>query len=40
MPRMPQRYATVSLFAGCGGMDFGAEQSGRAKVVWAIDNEH
>jgi DNA (cytosine-5)-methyltransferase 1 len=34
------RYATVSLFAGCGGMDLGAEQSGRAGIVWAIDNEH
>lgn len=40
MPRLPQRYAAVSLFAGCGGMDLGAEQSGRAKVIWAIDNEH
>ncbi|MFC6714717.1 DNA cytosine methyltransferase [Branchiibius cervicis] len=35
-----QRYAAVSLFSGCGGMDLGAEQSGRARVVWAIDNEH
>ncbi len=34
------RYAAVSLFSGCGGMDLGAEQSGRARVVWAIDNEH
>jgi DNA (cytosine-5)-methyltransferase 1 len=34
------RYAAVSLFAGCGGMDLGAEMSKRAKVVWAIDNEH
>jgi DNA (cytosine-5)-methyltransferase 1 len=40
MVRQPQRYAAVSLFSGCGGMDFGAEQSGRARVVWAIDNEH
>ena len=40
MPRPAQRYAAVSLFAGCGGMDLGAEQSGRAKVVWAIDNDH
>jgi DNA (cytosine-5)-methyltransferase 1 len=40
MPPVPRRYAAVSLFAGCGGMDLGAEQSGRAKVVWAIDNEH
>lgn len=40
MPRSPQRYATVSLFSGCGGMDLGAEQSGRARVVWAADNDH
>jgi DNA (cytosine-5)-methyltransferase 1 len=40
MGRFPQRYAAVSLFSGCGGMDLGAEQSGRARVVWAIDNEH
>ncbi len=35
-----RRYAAVSLFAGCGGMDLGAEESGRARVVWAVDNEH
>jgi DNA (cytosine-5)-methyltransferase 1 len=40
MTRRTQRYAAVSLFSGCGGMDLGAEQSGRARVVWAIDNEH
>ncbi len=40
MPRAPQRYAAVSLFSGCGGMDLGAEQSGKARVVWAVDNEH
>lgn len=40
MARGPQRYAAVSLFSGCGGMDFGAEQTSRAQVVWAIDNEH
>ena len=40
MSRTPQRYAAVSLFSGCGGMDLGAEQSGRARVVWAADNEH
>lgn len=40
MPRVPQRYAAVSLFSGCGGMDLGAEQSGKARVVWAVDNEH
>jgi DNA (cytosine-5)-methyltransferase 1 len=33
------RYAAVSLFAGCGGMDLGAEMSGAAKVVWAIDSD-
>jgi DNA (cytosine-5)-methyltransferase 1 len=40
MTRVAKRYAAVSLFSGCGGMDFGAEQTGRAQVVWAIDNEH
>lgn len=40
MARRAQRYAAVSLFSGCGGMDLGAEQSGSARVVWAIDNEH
>ncbi|MDP9388132.1 MAG: DNA cytosine methyltransferase [Actinomycetota bacterium] len=29
----------MSLFAGCGGMDLGAEESGRARVVWAVDSE-
>ncbi|HEX3680574.1 MAG TPA: DNA cytosine methyltransferase, partial [Galbitalea sp.] len=40
MGRAPQRYAAVSLFSGCGGMDLGAERTGRVRVVWAIDNEH
>ncbi len=40
MTRAAQRYAAVSLFSGCGGMDLGAEQSGKAQVVWAVDNEH
>ena len=40
MPRTLQRYAAVSLFSGCGGMDLGAEQTGRVQVVYAIDNEH
>lgn len=35
----PKRYAAMSLFSGCGGMDLGAEKSGQAKVVWAVDNE-
>lgn len=35
-----RRYAAVSLFAGCGGMDLGAEQSGWARAVWAVDNNH
>jgi len=39
MGRTPQRYAAVSLFSGCGGMDLGAEHSGKARVVWAIDTE-
>ncbi|MDP9442091.1 MAG: DNA cytosine methyltransferase, partial [Actinomycetota bacterium] len=33
------RYAAMSLFAGCGGMDLGAEQSGHVQVVWAVDND-
>lgn len=33
------RYSAVSLFAGCGGMDLGAEQSQQAQVVWAVDND-
>lgn len=40
MAPRPKRYAAVSLFSGCGGMDLGAEQSDRARIVWAIDNEH
>lgn len=40
MGRPPQQYAAVSLFAGCGGMDLGAEQTGRARVIWAVDNDH
>ena len=30
-------YAAVSLFAGAGGLDLGAERTGRVKVVWAND---
>lgn len=40
MARTSSRYAAISIFAGCGGMDLGAEQSGAAKTIWAIDNEH
>ncbi len=40
MARAGQRYAAVSLFSGCGGMDLGAEETGKAQVVWAVDNEH
>ncbi len=40
MPRSKQRYAAVSLFSGCGGMDLGAQQSDHARVVWAVDNDH
>lgn len=34
------KYAAVSMFAGCGGMDLGAEQTGRVQTVWANDFEH
>ncbi|MCV7170808.1 DNA cytosine methyltransferase [Mycobacterium manitobense] len=39
MAPTPKRYAAVSLFSGCGGMDLGAELSDRVKVVWAIDQD-
>jgi DNA (cytosine-5)-methyltransferase 1 len=35
--RQPANYSAVSLFSGCGGMDLGAEQTGRVKTVWAAD---
>ncbi|WP_261782355.1 DNA cytosine methyltransferase [Rhodococcus sp. BP-316] len=28
------------MFSGCGGMDLGAEMTGRGRVVWAADNDH
>lgn len=31
--------AAVSMFSGCGGLDYGAERTGRVKVVWANDND-
>jgi len=34
-----RRYAAVSMFSGCGGMDLGAEWSGQARIVWAADND-
>ena len=37
--RSPRRLATVSLFAGCGGLDLGAEETGLVQVVWANDND-
>ena len=37
--RPPSAYSAVSLFSGCGGLDFGAEQTGRIKTIWAIDND-
>lgn len=37
--RPPSAYSAVSLFSGCGGLDFGAEQTRRIKTVWAIDND-
>jgi DNA (cytosine-5)-methyltransferase 1 len=33
------RYAAVSLFAGAGGLDLGAEATDRVRVVWANDND-
>lgn len=32
-------YAAVSLFSGCGGMDLGAEMTGKVKTVLAVDHE-
>jgi len=40
MARVTQRYAGVSLFSGCGGVDLGAEQTGSVRVVWAVDSDH
>jgi DNA (cytosine-5)-methyltransferase 1 len=37
--RVGNRYAAVSLFCGCGGMDLGAVQTGAVEVVWAADND-
>ena len=38
--RPPAAYSAVSLFAGCGGLDLGAEMTGRVKTVWAVDSDH
>lgn len=38
--RVPRRLAAVSLFAGCGGIDLGARNTGLVQTVWANDNEH
>lgn len=37
--RQAVTYSAVSLFAGCGGLDLGAEQSGMVRTVWAIDSD-
>lgn len=37
--RPPTAFAAVSLFSGCGGMDLGAELTGRVRTVLAVDNE-
>ncbi|MEH1130136.1 DNA cytosine methyltransferase [Micromonospora sp. CPCC 206061] len=39
MARVAGRYAAVSMFSGSGGMDLGAEQTKRVRVVWANDIE-
>jgi DNA (cytosine-5)-methyltransferase 1 len=38
-PRARRRLATVSMFAGCGGLDLGAESTGALQVVWANDSD-
>lgn len=30
----------VSIFSGCGGLDIGAERTGKVQVVCAVDNDH
>jgi DNA (cytosine-5)-methyltransferase 1 len=35
--RSPPAYSAISMFAGCGGMDVGAEATGRVRVLWAND---
>ncbi len=37
--RPPSKYAAASLFSGCGGLDYGAEQTGDVEVVWAVDSD-
>ena len=43
LPAMPassrplRRFAAISLFSGCGGLDLGAQQTGEVEVVWAND---
>jgi len=37
--RPPAAFSAVSLFAGCGGLDLGAERTGKVKTVWAVDSD-
>jgi DNA (cytosine-5)-methyltransferase 1 len=37
--RRSRPYAAISLFSGAGGMDLGAEQTGRVQTIWANDFE-
>ena len=37
--RKPTAYSAISLFAGCGGLDLGAEQSGKVRTVLAVDSD-
>ena len=39
VPARGRQYAAVSLFAGAGGLDLGAESTGQVRVVWANDND-
>ena len=32
-----RRFAAISMFSGCGGLDLGAKQTGEVEVVWAND---
>ena len=37
-PEVKQRLRTLDVFAGCGGLSYGLEQSGIANPLWAIEH--